>query len=1086
MSTLSLTNKQLNELFPFYFIVDRALVIIQAGKSLLKLSPAIVGDNFKNHFTFKRPTFEIKYTFESINSYSNQVFILEFRKAGDHIFLRGQIITINDTLLFVGSPWIVEPEDLDKHNLLIKDFAIHDPVTDMVQLLKTKQLSFEDIQVLANDLKEQRDELVRKNKEVEDLAKFPAESPNPILRVSISSVIRYANSSANELLEKLGVRMGDILPDAFLETFSKTIKTEEKININLKIGQKEYEFLWVPFIDSGYVNVYGVDVTDKLRTENLVKESEKRLKIQYTIAELLSISNESLPDTLEKIIEKFCKTTDWICGAFWVIKQDFQYEKMSCISYWQSPELPNKNFEVQTKAQILVKGNCLAGRVWSTGNFLWLNDLALDSNFQRLQSAKEISLKGAFAYPIFFKNKLLGVIEFFSSNVHKPNPDIIEMFEASSKQIAQYIIRKQSEELIKESEEKYKQLVEEASDIIYRTDHFGNFTYMNSSAERIIKMGKVMIIGKHFTEFIRPDWREKAVQFYRTQFDDKVLMSYFEFPALDANNNEIWIGQNVRLIEEDGKLKGFHAVARDVSEKVRAQLELKNNEEKYRGIIENLDLGILEVDNNGVIVKAYEKYCQLTGYSEEELVGKDANEFLLDEEHKKIMQDEIEKRFAGNSSVYEIRLRCKYNKKKWVLISGSPLYDNKNNLIGSIGIHLDITERKESEEKLLFAKQAAENSQRAKEQFLANMSHEIRTPMNGILGMSRLLVSANLQGKHKEHLNSIQTSAQNLLVIINDILDLSKIEAGKMELETIGFRLTDVVKNSTETVNYLAVEKDLFISIDCEESLNDVVIIGDPTRLNQILTNLLNNAVKFTNRGEVKLEIKVNSVSATCIDIKFSVSDTGIGISDEKLESIFESFNQADSSTTRKFGGTGLGLSICKKLVHLQKGVITAESCLKKGTTFHFNIPFKIGSEKDIPSSEEILSNDNLKGINVLLVEDHKINQVYATSILEDHGINVQLAENGKEAIDLLMKQEYDIILMDMQMPVMSGIEATQMIRINLKLDTPIIALTANALTGESDKCFEVGMNDFVTKPFKDIDLLNKISKFLTIKGITK
>lgn len=1090
MSNLLLTHYQLDELFPFYFILDQSLMIVQSGKSMLKLCPTIVGTNFHDHFKFKRPSFEIKFTFESIAGYSNQVFIFELCKNGGSIFLRGQIIPVNDTLLFVGSPWIVESDDFDKHNLLISDFAIHDPVTDMVQLLKTKQLSFEDVQVLANNLKEQRDELVKKNKEVEDLAKFPDESPNPIFRVSISRLIRYSNSAAKKILDKFGATVDALLPAIFLESFSLAISSEKKIDVVLKIAEREYEFLLVPIIDSGYINVYGIDITDKLKTENLVKESEKRLKIQYAIADLLSASNDPLPATLNKIIEKFCITTGWDCGAFWTVKQDnskqdnSKQDILACISYWQSPKILNREFESQTKEIVLQPGIGLPGKIWDTEKFMWLHDLTVteDSNLPRAQAATNNGFHGCFGYPIFFKKRFLGVIEFFSSNVYEPNMDIIEMFEASSMQIAQYIIRKQSEELIKEREEKYKQLVEEASDIIYRTDHLGILTYTNPIAERIMKMNKNMIIGKHFTELVRPDWREKVQQFYLTQFNNKVSMTYLEFPAMDASGNEIWIGQNVRLIQEDSKLKGFHAVARDVSEKVKAQQELKINEEKYRGIIENLDLGILEVDNNGIIIKAYQKYCQLTGYTEAELIGKNANKLLLDEDHEEAMLSQMEKRLNGNSSVYEIPLRCKNNAKKWVLISGSPLYDNKNKIIGSIGIHLDITERKESEEKLLLAKQTAENSQRAKEQFLANMSHEIRTPMNGILGMSRLLTSANLQGKHKEYLNSIQTSAQNLIVIINDILDLSKIEAGKMELETIGFKLSDVIKNSIETVNYLALEKDLFISIYSDKILNDKIILGDPTRLNQILTNLLNNAVKFTSYGEVKLETRIRSITDTSVDIQFSVCDTGIGISEEKLESIFESFNQADSSTTRKFGGTGLGLSICKKLVELQNGKISVESSVKKGTSFHFNIPFEIGCEKDIPLTEEALPDDSLRGTNVLLVEDHKINQVYATSILEDHAINVHLAENGKEAIDLLMKNEYDIILMDMQMPIMGGIEATRIIRMDLKMDIPIIALTANALTGESDKCVQVGMDDFVSKPFKDIELLNKISKFLKNK----
>lgn len=825
-----------------------------------------------------------------------------------------------------------------------------------------------------------------------------------------------------------------------------------------------------------------MDITDKRKSENRVLESEKRLKIQYTIAELLSSSNEPLHDTLNKIIETFCILTSWDSGFFWMLKKGTtDPQELINISCWQSPQIQNREFETLTRRITFKKGIGLPGRVWQSGKSSWIQDVTNDNNFPRIHAARKTGLHGAFGYPIFFNNTFLGVIEFFSSKVHEPDMDLIEMFEASSKQIAQYIIRKQSEELIKESEEKYKLLVEEASDIIYRTDANGKFTYINSIAERIMKINKQQIIGKHFTNLVRPDWRKKTEQFYFDQFKNRVTMTYFEFPTLDSRNREIWIGQNVRLVTEGNTVKGFHAVARDVSEKVRAQQELKKNEEKYRGIIENLDLGILEVDKEGRVIKAYEKYCQLTGYSEKELIGKKANLLLLDPEQQNIMDLENNKRLSGDSSVYEIQLNCKNGVKKWVLISGSPIFDEDNNIVGSIGIHLDITQRKESEEKLLLAKQAAENSQKAKEQFLANMSHEIRTPMSGILGMSKLLNGANLSGKHKEYLKSIQTSATNLLVIINDILDLSKIEAGKLTFETIGFRMEDIVKISKETVNYLAIEKDLFITLNIDERLKKMVLIGDPTRLTQILTNLLNNAIKFTNYGEIKVETKIHYESGTGINIEFTVSDTGIGIPEEKLHSIFEIFNQADISTTRKFGGTGLGLSICKKLVELQHGEISVQSTVNKGTCFTFHIPFIIGTENDIPAVEETFSNEGLKGINILLVEDHIVNQVYATSILEDQEIHVDLAENGKEAIDKLRLKNYDLILMDMQMPVMGGIEATQIIRKELNLVTPIIALTANAISGESDKCLNAGMNDFVSKPFKDIELLNKISKLLNI-----
>ena len=750
---------------------------------------------------------------------------------------------------------------------------------------------------------------------------------------------------------------------------------------------------------------------------------------------------------------------------------------MQCKSYWQSNNITNKEFKDATRNLNFSKGEGLPGRVWESQEYAWVPNVIQDFNFPRALVAKKAGLHGAFAYPIFFNNDLLGVIEFFSTQINEPNSGFIELVEASSKQIGQYIIRKKNEAFIRESEEKYKQLVEEASDIIYRTDFNGNFTYANSIAERIMQMTKEQIIGKNFLELVHPSWREQAATFYLKQFKEKTPMTYFEFPALDKQNKELWLGQNVKLILDKDRIAGFHAVARDVSDRVNAQIELKKNEEKYRGIIENLDLGILEVNNDGIIVKAYQKYCQLTGYSEEELIGKSSIDILIDAEQKRIMQHEVEKREIGASSVYELKINCKNNIKKWVLISGSPIYDQDNNVIGSIGIHLDITERKEFEQKLVFAKQAAEHSQKIKEEFLANMSHEIRTPMNGILGMSKLLSAAELSSKNREYLNSIQTSAKNLLVIINDILDLSKIEAGKLTLEKIAFKISHVLKNAVETVNYLAVEKDLFITLDLEEKLIDLIVLGDPTRLNQILINLINNAIKFTTKGEIKIVCSGKIINQKNIQIQFQIIDQGIGIPSNKLNSIFESFSQADTSTTRKYGGTGLGLSICKTLVELQNGTITVESTVNIGTTFLFSIPYEIGDVVDLPSKkdEEIFYAFN--NLNLLLVEDHKINQVYAVSILENHKINVDIAENGAEAIEKLKLKKYDIILMDMQMPIMGGLEATKIIRNQLKLFTPIIALTANAIQGESDKCIEAGMNEFVSKPFEEKQLINKIAK---------
>ena len=377
-------------------------------------------------------------------------------------------------------------------------------------------------------------------------------------------------------------------------------------------------------------------------------------------------------------------------------------------------------------------------------------------------------------------------------------------------------------------------------------------------------------------------------------------------------------------------------------------------------------------------------------------------------------------------------------------------------------------------------KREAEEALYSKERFLANMSHEIRTPMNGILGMSELLASAELSSKHQSYLNSIQTSAKNLLVIINDILDFSKITAGKLDLEVIGFDLYSHLNELLSSIEYTTLQKDIFISKNIDEDLKGKVIKGDPVRLNQVLTNLLSNAIKFTDRGEVNLTCEVIRSNENYASIQFKVRDTGIGISKDKLRSVFDVFRQAYSSTTRKYGGTGLGLSICKQLVELHGGNIWVESDLGQGASFYVEITYALGDKSDLPK-DEVGETIELDGIKVLLVEDQEINQVYATSILEEKGASVDIAKNGLESIEKLTVNEYDVVLMDMQMPVMGGVEAIQVIRNDMFQDVPIIAVTANALKGDSEKYIKAGMNEYIAKPFESSELVAKISKVLNI-----
>jgi PAS domain S-box-containing protein len=626
-------------------------------------------------------------------------------------------------------------------------------------------------------------------------------------------------------------------------------------------------------------------------------------------------------------------------------------------------------------------------------------------------------------------------------------------------------------------EKAYRELVETVSDIIYRSDEKGYFIYVNPGAVAITGFSEQELIGSHYTQLIRPDYRERMVRYYMNQLRGRIQSTYAEFPIVTKSGAEMWIGQTVDLhTSEDGHVQ-FIAMCRDISDRKKAETALIRSEEKFRRIIEDLELGLLEVNNMGIIVKAYPQFCKLTGYTPDELQGRIADDILLTSEGKKTMERELQKRHKGQSSVYEAEIIHKNGHPIWVIISGAPFYNEKNEIAGTVGIHLDITARKKMEEELRYAKEIAEKSLRSKDLFVANMSHEIRTPMNAIIGMSQLLKDSGLTDKQREYVGAIKTSSDNLLTIVNDLLDFSKIEAGKMELELIPGDLAKTIATTAQLLELKIDEKGLILEKHVDERLAPQYLF-DPTRLGGVLTNLLHNAIKFTSNGKITFTVSVVEQNEKNDRILFKVEDTGIGIPEDKLNRIFDSFVQAESSTTRKYGGTGLGLSISKELVQLMGGELEVESEVGKGSAFSFQLQLTKSNEQ-IDTPQETYDEAEIAGLRILLVEDNQINRFMAQTILEQWKVEVTAAENGAVALDLMQDNTFDLVLMDMQMPVLDGLQTTWMIRNKLEMDIPIVALTANAVKGEAEKCLQAGMNGFVSKPFRQEDLLCTIVQVL-------
>lgn len=410
-----------------------------------------------------------------------------------------------------------------------------------------------------------------------------------------------------------------------------------------------------------------------------------------------------------------------------------------------------------------------------------------------------------------------------------------------------------------------------------------------------------------------------------------------------------------------------------------------------------------------------------------------------------------------------------------------PIYID-NVYSGHLWQYHDVTQRKRMLSDLRTSKIAAETANESKSRFLANMSHEIRTPLNAIIGMSKLLSDSPMNMEQESYNDAILKSSENLLVIINEILDFSKIEAGKLSLEKVGFNIVEVFKNNLTTMQFKAEEKSLRLTSFFDEAIPEV-LIGDPVRVSQILMNLLSNSLKFTTNGFVHVDCRLFAANHNhqCV-LRLNVEDSGIGIDEDKIDSVFENFNQENSSTTRVYGGTGLGLSIVKQLVALMDGEIEVYSRKGRGTNFTVTIPFEVGDTSDLKvKTTRMIDPKVLRDKHVLLVDDHSINRFLVVSLFKNWNIPITEAIHGKDAIEKLEKQHFDLILMDKQMPIMDGLEATRHIRQEMELDIPIIALSANAMKDVVQRCLDVGMDDFLPKPFEPSELLYKMVKLMKV-----
>jgi PAS domain S-box-containing protein len=523
-------------------------------------------------------------------------------------------------------------------------------------------------------------------------------------------------------------------------------------------------------------------------------------------------------------------------------------------------------------------------------------------------------------------------------------------------------------------------------------------------------------------------------------------------------------------------------------EKRETELQIPN----YARILIEASLDpLFTINPAGKITDMNNASVNITGLSREKLIGTDFFDYFTDPDKARVGYEEI---FAkGFISDYPLTIRD--HKFTDVLFYGSIYKDQQGNVLGVVVVARDITEQKRTEKELtearIFAELAtaiaeeaqskaevtrkiAEDAVKAKQQFLSNMSHEIRTPMNAIIGFTKVLLKTDLSVKQREYLTAIKISGDALIVLINDILDLAKVDAGKMTFEEIPFKLASSISSMLHLFETKIQEKNLKLLIEYDKKIPEV-LVGDPVRLHQIILNLVSNAVKFTTRGTITVSVCLLDEDDEKAKVNFSISDTGIGIQENKIANIFDNFQQATSGTSRLYGGTGLGLAIVKQLVEQQDGITNVKSKVDEGSTFSFSLSFKKTKAEAEDINEVMEFDTEIKNIKILVVEDMALNQLLMKTLLDDFGFECDITANGKIAIEKLKHKSYDIILMDLQMPEMNGFEATEYIRNIMHSNTPIIALTADVTTVDLAKCRAVGMNDYIAKPLDERLLYSKI-----------